>query len=160
MGNIWCDLRALLFQKGQPRRSHQILFGENSAEWMGKIWCDLRALFFLKTAAQITSASGTDFERNGLAKLDVLCTFFFFFFFCAKRSRRSHQILSCEFGQDGWAKSGVTCALCLFRTASRADHTRFCSVKFGRMDGQNLACSARLFCTEGTTSQITPDYVR
>ena len=28
MGKIWCDLRALLVQNSQPRRSHQILFGE------------------------------------------------------------------------------------------------------------------------------------
>ena len=33
MGKIWCDLRAWLFQKKHPRRSHQILsseFGKNA----------------------------------------------------------------------------------------------------------------------------------
>ena len=55
-----------------------------------------------------------------------------------RQPRRSHQILSSEFGKDGWVTSGVICALCFFREDSRADHTRFGPVKLRRVAGQIL----------------------
>ena len=51
--------------------------------------------------------------------------------FQKRQPGRSHQILSSEFGKNGWAKSGMICAVGFFRKDSRADHARFCPLSRG-----------------------------